>query len=251
MNLTRSALASLILIAGFTLHVAGCGTKVDETKSSASAGVVPKSTANVPSNPLKEAYFGETHIHTAYSLDAFLGGTRLTPSDAYRFAKGEAVTVNGQIHKIDRPLDFVAVTDHAEYLGEMYSTMVAGAPGYDQEQLKELRGLTDPNDRKKWFVKYVISNNRSATPQHPPFYVGPETTKSAWKVALAAADEHNNPGTSRPSLLSSGPQCQAGPIFTATSSSVTRMSLTYRSVLMKSHARKRCGNGWADWRRRA
>jgi hypothetical protein len=194
MSLMRNVLAGLVLIAGVTLLVAGCGTSVDETKSSPPAGAVPKSTANVPSNPLKEAYFGETHIHTAYSLDAFLGGTRLTPSDAYRFAKGEAVTVNGQIHKIDRPLDFVAVTDHAEYLGEMYSTMVDGAPGHDQEQLKELRGLTDPNDRKKWFVKYVISNNRSETPQHPPFYVGPETTKSGWKVALAAAEEHNNPG---------------------------------------------------------
>ena len=40
--------------------------------------------AELAENPLRDAYFGETHVHTAYSLDAYLGGTRLTPSDAYR-----------------------------------------------------------------------------------------------------------------------------------------------------------------------
>jgi hypothetical protein len=49
----------------------------------------------VPSNPMKDAYFGEQHIHTAYSLDALIGGTRLTPFDAYRFSKGAEVDVNG------------------------------------------------------------------------------------------------------------------------------------------------------------
>jgi hypothetical protein len=53
------------------------------------------SDAKVPRNPLRQAYYGETHMHTAYSLDAF-GGTRQTPDDAYRAAKGEAVIVNGQ-----------------------------------------------------------------------------------------------------------------------------------------------------------
>ena len=81
------------------------------------------------SNPLRDAYFGETHMHTAYSLDAYIGGTRLTPDDAYRFAKGESVIVDGQQHRRKRPLDFVAVTDHAEYLGEMYSTSGRRCPG--------------------------------------------------------------------------------------------------------------------------
>mgnify|MGYP002065711040 CR=1 FL=1 len=89
------------------------------------------STAEEP-NPERNAYFGETHMHTAYSLDAYLGGTRLLPSDAYRFARGQAVTVDGKTHQRKRPLDFVAVTDHAEYVGEMYSTMVERAPGHGQ-----------------------------------------------------------------------------------------------------------------------
>ena len=91
----------------------------------------------------KSLYFGETHLHTAYSLDAFLGGTRQTPGDAYRFAKGETVVVNGQPHKMRRPLDFAAVTDHAEYLGEMYAAMNPGTPGHDHPQIQELVSLTD------------------------------------------------------------------------------------------------------------
>ena len=152
-------------------------------------------TKDIVSNPMKNAYFGETHIHTAYSLDAYIGGARLTPDDAYRFAKGEEMLVNGRKHRIGAPLDFVAITDHAEYLGEMYSTLVEGAPGHDQELLQELRGLSEFEEQEAWFLKYVISSNRSATPQHPPFYSGPETTRSAWQVGLEAAERHNDPGT--------------------------------------------------------
>jgi hypothetical protein len=150
--------------------------------------------AAVVANPMKEAYFGEQHVHTAYSLDAFIGGARLTPSDAYRFAKGAEVTVSGQKFSIGRPLDFAAVTDHAEYLGEMYTTLVEGAPGYDQEMVKELRGLQSIEEREKWFQKYVVGNNRAATPQHPPFFAGPQTTVSAWQVELGAARDHYEPG---------------------------------------------------------
>lgn len=147
-----------------------------------------------PGNPLRSAYFGETHMHTAYSLDAYIGGARLTPADAYRFAKGETVTVDGQPHKRKRPLDFVAVSDHAEYIGEMYSTIVEGAPGHDQDLLNQLRNLQTLEEKQQWFAKYVIENNRSDNPVHPPFYMGPDTTRSAWQLMINAAEEHNEPG---------------------------------------------------------
>ena len=151
--------------------------------------------AQIPENPLKNAYFGETHVHTSFSLDAYIGGTRLTPFDAYRFARGEDVSVNAILHNIGRPLDFAAVSDHAEFLGEMYSTQVPGAPGHTQEALDELRGLTDVDEQRAWFLKYVVENNRSGTPQHPPFFAGAETTVSAWKdVIVAAAEAHYEPG---------------------------------------------------------
>lgn len=152
------------------------------------------SEAGIPEDPLKQAYFGETHTHTSYSLDAFIGSTRLTPDDAYRFAKGATVMVNQQPRTLDRPLDFAAVTDHAEFLGEMYSAQVPGAPGYDAPLLVELRGLDDPAAQMAWFVKYVQTNMRSGKPGHPSFYAGPQTTASAWRLMAKAAADHYVPG---------------------------------------------------------
>ena len=106
--------------------------------------------AAVPENPLKDAYFGETHVHTSYSLDAYIGGARITPDEAYKFAQGQDVTVNGQRHNIGRPLDWVAVSDHAEFIGEMYSTQVPGAPGGDNPMLEELRNLKSVDEQRAW-----------------------------------------------------------------------------------------------------
>ncbi len=143
---------------------------------------------------VRNAYFGETHMHTALSLDAFIGGARLMPSDSLRFAKGASVIVDGRHKQLDRPLDFAAVSDHVEYLGEMYSTIYPDAPGHLQEDLIELRGLETLEDKQQWFYKYVVSNNRGDDPSHPPFYMGPETTKSGWQIIVDAAEEHNDPG---------------------------------------------------------
>lgn len=68
--------------------------------------------------PARQVYFGDLHLHTNFSLDAFiLNGRTLDPADAYRFARGEAVAYMGHTIRRARPLDFIAVTDHAENLG--------------------------------------------------------------------------------------------------------------------------------------
>lgn len=150
---------------------------------------------NAPSNPLKNAYFGETHMHTKFSLDAYIGGNRMSPLDSLQFAQGQEKTINGQLHKLHRPLDFAATTDHAEYIGEMYTTFTEEALGHNQEQLKKLRGLTEYKDQIHWFIKYVISVNRGdAKPAHPPFYTGIESTKSAWQIILQATKDEYKPG---------------------------------------------------------
>ena len=71
-------------------------------------------------NPTRNAYFGDLHIHTGYSFDAFLMfATKATPDDAYRFGKGEAIDhpLGFPMQLKSGPLDFYAVTDHAGSLG--------------------------------------------------------------------------------------------------------------------------------------
>ena len=90
-------------------------------------------------NPLRTPYFGDLHVHTALSLDASTQGTRALPADAYRFARGEPLGVqpfDADGHalrhlRLTRPLDFAAVTDHAELFGELTVCQTPGAPGYD------------------------------------------------------------------------------------------------------------------------
>ena len=71
------------------------------------------------SNPERNAYFGETHVHTSWSFDAYVfGNTKAGPEDAYKYAMGQPIDhPAGYKVKITRPLDFMAVTDHAEYAG--------------------------------------------------------------------------------------------------------------------------------------
>ena len=191
------AISSKLVLTGIAgLSMIACSEPVayDERGDATTASETSTAIAAGEPNPLRDAYFGETHVHGAYSLDAYIGGARLEPDDQYRFAKGEPVTLYGKPHSIGRPLDFVALSDHAEYIGEMYSTIVSDAPGHDQPELEQLRILSTLDDRRTWFAKYVVENNRGANPQHPPFFTGFDTTKSAWKLMVEAAERHNEPG---------------------------------------------------------
>ncbi|MFK7899009.1 MAG: DUF3604 domain-containing protein [Myxococcota bacterium] len=90
-------------------------------------------------DPLRRPHFGDTHVHTALSFDAWGQGTRGRPDDAYRFAKGEALGVQpfdaegkaGKEVQLRRPLDFAIVTDHAELMGETQICGTPGSVGYD------------------------------------------------------------------------------------------------------------------------
>ena len=89
-------------------------------------------------DPHRRPFFGDLHVHTVYSQDASTLGTRATPVDAYRFARGEALGIqpydeNGKPRRtiqLKRPLDFTAITDHAEQYGETHICRTPGLPGH-------------------------------------------------------------------------------------------------------------------------
>ena len=116
----------LLLLGMAITLLSGCGESApqqDPGKADASQAAQTAAQTNqapVASNPNKNAYFGDTHIHTILSLDAYLMGTRRTPDAAYEFAKGAAIEhASGFKMKMKKPLDFLAVSDHAFYLGMM------------------------------------------------------------------------------------------------------------------------------------
>jgi len=84
-------------------------------------------------NPLKNVYWGEVHVHTRESMDAIIFGTTATIEDAYRFARGEPLlSPGGETMQLSRPLDFVAITDHAEGFGTRSRCSDAGLGLYER-----------------------------------------------------------------------------------------------------------------------
>ena len=148
----------------------------------------------VETNPLKDAYFGETHVHTSSSMDAFIGGNRLTPEDAYRFARGEEVMANGSPHRLKRPLDFCAISDHAEFFGETFTLMNPGTPGYNDPIATQMREADNYKDAMALFVKYVVTPGRTGGSIHPEFYQGIESTMSGWRKNFEATEKYNEQG---------------------------------------------------------
>lgn len=140
----------------------------------------------------KNVYWGDTHLHTRNSADAYsLGNLNLTPTDAYRFARGQKITAhNGMQAQLRRPLDFLVVSDHAEYLAGYYRfdvadpLVVATAAG---DQWKSFMAEGDPIKRIGAFTGSM------SDPQDYPAF--PEITrKLIWQDVAQTADENNMPG---------------------------------------------------------
>ncbi|MAL27497.1 MAG: hypothetical protein CL820_16725 [Croceicoccus sp.] len=179
-------------IAVLALAQAGCSYE-SETASAQTAAVMADE-SGVSQNPLKDAFFGETHVHTGVSMDAFVAGNRLTPDDAYRFAKGEEIMVNGSMHRIKRPLDFVAVTDHSEFMGEAYSLMNPGAPGYDDPVAKSFREAKDLETALGLYAKYVLEPLAGGGDPRPSFFQGTSAIETTWRRNFEATEKHYIPG---------------------------------------------------------
>ena len=171
----------------FLVIFVGCKKAANQTEEFPHSSMT-REHSGIEINPLKNAYFGETHVHTSSSMDAFIGGNRLTPEDAYRFAFGEEVIANGSPHKLKRPLDFCAISDHAEYLGETYTLMNPGSPGYDDPVATQMREADNYEDAMALFVKYVITPARTGGSSHPDFYQGEVSTMSGWRKNFTATE---------------------------------------------------------------
>jgi hypothetical protein len=144
-----------------------------------------------------EVFWGDTHLHTGMSMDAGAFGARLDPDDAYRFARGEELTSStGQQVKLDRPLDFLVVADHSDNMG-FFPRLYAGDPEM----------LADPTGRR-WYdmvreggpkgveaaTEIIIAFSQGTFPEALASLPGSAAYRSAWEVAIDAAEKYNEPG---------------------------------------------------------
>ncbi|MCR9107209.1 MAG: DUF3604 domain-containing protein [Gammaproteobacteria bacterium] len=169
-------------------------TEAQET-TAAAAPESANRTRCVNSTPTRRPHFGDLHVHTGWSFDANAQDTRNSPADAYRFARGEEVAIQpynlageGQRKiQIDRPLDFAAVTDHAEFLGEMKICREENTQGYNHPACIGHRELSQIS--QLLFGGYGLSMKRrwglcGEDNQHCL-----DQAKSAWEMMQEAAEQ--------------------------------------------------------------
>ena len=137
----------------------------------------------------RDAYFGDVHIHTLYSFDAFMSNARATPNDAYRYAKGEAIPhPSGEMLRLEGPpLDFLMVSDHDVFLGVMAAQLDPSSPVYGDPEAAQL--LPPPGTP----LDQLAARLRQLASREPVFMSG-EVTEYAWSKIVEAAERHNDPG---------------------------------------------------------
>jgi hypothetical protein len=169
----------------------GTPSKEEIEKSMPKPAYSPYANRDFPIRP----FFGDTHLHTSFSMDAGAFGARLGPKDAYRFARGEQVTASsGQPVKLSRPLDFLVVADHSDNMG-FFPDLFAGKPEV----------LADPVGRK-WYdliqsgkggeaaLDIIGAFSKGTFPKDLMYNPGTRAYRGAWQETIAAAEQYNEPG---------------------------------------------------------
>ncbi len=183
----------LLIILAVTTLLASSAYAQERDASEENAATKRSYSPYAGSEQPRNVYWGDTHLHTTYSADAGLvGNSKLGPDEAYRFARGEEVEAhNGMMAKLNRPLDFLVVSDHAGYLG-----LIPNIRDSNPELLKNEWG-------KKWHDMFKAGQDeayKAAIEIVNTIAVGDEKikneklTRSVWELITELADKFNDPG---------------------------------------------------------
>jgi len=146
-------------------------------------------------NPMRNAYFGAVHVHTGYSFDALTNGTITTPSNAYEWAQGKPIPASkfepDKLMKIVTPLDFYAVSDHAEFMG-VFNKMADPNEPLSKTDLAKRITSSDPNTAMQAFAEVLRDMSAGKT---DPMLTDPAVSRTVWAEIVKTADAYYRPGS--------------------------------------------------------
>ncbi len=203
----------------FSLLITGCsGDSMDARQTDESVGLAGAAqgrvrllpvdegiiTTGTPPNPERNAYFGDLHVHTGYSFDAYAFGTTATPDDAYRYARGDALKhPSGYEVQLRQALDFYAVTDHAMFLGLVKEAADTGTEFSRYRVAQPLHAINSPDNmgssslpgRAEAFARFVPEALAGLLDGSIDTTIVNAVSRSAWRDSVRAANEAYVPGT--------------------------------------------------------
>tara|TARA_E500000178_G_scaffold125981_1_gene125768 strand:+ start:2083 stop:4140 length:2058 start_codon:yes stop_codon:yes gene_type:complete len=154
-------------------------------------------------NAMRQAYFGDLHVHTKYSFDAYAFGTVATPYDAYRYAQGEPIRhPSGFVLQLSQPLDFYAVTDHAMFLGAVSAAADTSTEFSQEDHVTDLHDINADDNMNSNSLSERVNAFTTFLPETFQRIINGETdvdllngiAKEAWADIVAAAEAHYQPG---------------------------------------------------------
>jgi len=174
------------------LLLSGCSGPSEHVRSMTSGKGQAGTGAEVARNPLKDVYFGDLHIHTSWSLDAFAFGVRVGPEDAYRYVRGESIEhVSGRpIQMQGPPLDFIALTEHANYMGVPTAALEEGT---EIRALPLIQGLLSADAAVNGAAMAELFAGISTDTLIPELR-NDAVVESTWERIIQLADRHTVPG---------------------------------------------------------
>ena len=196
MRISAHARVSILLLA-FLIGSSGCGNFEDPTvqeRFDPETAEGPPAREAVVADPNRNLLWGDLHVHTSLSFDAFTAGVHTLPDDAYTYMKGGTIEHGmGYAIRANRPLDFGAVTDHAKFLG-----IERHRAGGDTTALDELRETIRSGSRLRmtWLFLRIVRTFADAEARESTYGLEgfDEVSRSAWQDIVAAAARHNDPG---------------------------------------------------------
>ncbi len=187
------ALCTLLLPAVPVLSAQDIGSATDENlqNTPVKRPYSPYAGGAVPN----KVFWGDTHLHTSYSMDAGAFGNRLGLEEAYRFARGEEVEASaGGLARLSRPLDFLVIADHSDNMG-FFPNLLAGDPAIMADSKgKEWHDRMLAGEGVAVAMEIIDSFSRGTFPDALMYWPDGKMYRSAWEKTIAAAEKHNEPG---------------------------------------------------------